>query len=284
VDFDRADEVSLFSAEKLETWAKNLVEKHTGNPETMMLIKKDDMEKPNSNRKSCRVYVYFIQMREKRLTSICHRGVTSMRAQNIGLPAVFRSYRVRANAGIDCAIWEVLRATTAAPLLFKSVFIGRKWAKQEFINAELGANNPISYLFQEKQKVWLRKDNWPPPEIGCVVSVGSGKDSVISLPSEPEEQTGWSAWTSRLFRGTPDADLAEKLYGVMFRIAKDCERKHQEVEATYGPDEEKVYFRLNVEQGMQDLPENTYDKETRIMIQTQVAKCVSVIICLCGWF
>lgn len=222
----------------------------------------------------------FIQMRGKRLTPIYHRGVTSMRAQNIGLPAVFRSYRVRANAGIDCAIWEVLRATTAAPLLFKSVFIGRKWAKQEFINAELGANNPISYLFQEKQKVWLRKDNWPPPEIGCVISVGSGKDSVISLPSEPEAQTGWTRW----FRSKPDFDLAEKLYGVMLRIAKDCERKHQEVEATYGPEDEKVYFRLNVEQGMQDLPENTYDEETRVKIKAQVAQCVSVVICLCGRF
>jgi len=249
VDYDRADEGSLFSADKLETWAKDLVNKHTGSPDTMMLIKKEDMEKPNFNRKSSRV------------------GVTSMRAQNIGLPAVFRSYRVRANAGIDCAIWEVLRATTAAPLLFKSVFIGRKWAKQEFINAELGANNPISYLFQEKQKVWLRKDNWPPPEIGCVISVGSGKDSVISLPSEPEEETSWTRW----FRSKPDFDLAEKLYGVMLRIAKDCERKHQEVEATYGPDEEKVYFRLNVEQGMQDLPENTYDEETRVKIKAQVA-------------
>jgi len=56
------------------------------------------------------------------------------------------------------------------------------------------------------------------------------------------------------------------------------------VEATYGPDEEKVYFRLNVEQGMQDLPENTYDEETRVKIKAQVAKYVSMIICLYGWF
>jgi hypothetical protein len=197
-----------------------------------------------------------------------------MRAQNIGLPAVFRSYRVRANAGIDCAIWEVLRATTAAPLLFKSVFIGRKWAKQEFINAELGANNPISYLFQEKEKAWLRRDNVPPAEIGCVVSVGSGKDSIISLSSEPEAVKGWTRW----FVSQPDFNLAEKLYGVMLRIAKDCERKHQDVDATYGPNDEKVYYRLNVEQGMQDLSELDYNEEARAQIKAQVTRFASLFI------
>ena len=205
-----------------------------------------------------------------------YSGVTSMRAQNIGLPAIFRSYRVRANAGIDCTIWEVLRATTAAPTIFKSVYIGRKWAKQEFINAELGANNPISYLFQEKQKVWLPKDNWPSPEIGCVVSIGTGKDSPISLPdNESQAPSGWSVL--QLFRdpSKPNDDLAEKLHGVMLRIARDCERKHQEIEASYGEEEEKVYFRLNVEQGMQGLPETVYDEATRQNIHAQVEKCVS---------
>ncbi|KIM26135.1 hypothetical protein M408DRAFT_330721 [Serendipita vermifera MAFF 305830] len=250
----------LFSAKKMEAWARKLVRENTAgeNEGTMMLIKPDDKAALNKNGKSCRV------------------GITSMRAQNIGQPAIFRSYRVRANAGVDCAIWEVLRATTAAPLLFESVFIGRKWAKQEFINAELGANNPISYVFQEKEKIWLRKDNWPPPEIGCVLSIGSGKDSVISLDSGSNAQApgGVVTWARSFFTGEVDEnlkeDLSEKLYRVMLRIAKDCERKHQEIEASYGENDEKVYFRFNVEQGMQDVPETSYNEENWDIIETSV--------------
>lgn len=266
----------LFSAEKLEEWAKALVKEHTGNPDSMMLLKDGDNEKPNNNGRSCRVYV-FAQLSGTEANVYPSSGITSMRAQNIGLPAVFRSYRVRANAGIDCAIWEVLRATTAAPLLFKSVFIGRKWAKQEFINAELGANNPISYLFQEKQKIWIRKDNWPPPEIGCVVSIGSGKDSVISLESESEPTGGVINWAKSYFTERPTEDLSTKLYGVMLRIAKDCERKHQEIESSYGENDEKIYFRFNVEQGMQDVPETVYDDENWERIEAQVKAYASFI-------
>jgi len=45
----------FFDAERLEQWAKNLVEEHTGNAETMMLIKNEDVSEHNKNKRSCRV-------------------------------------------------------------------------------------------------------------------------------------------------------------------------------------------------------------------------------------
>ena len=57
VEYNPDPEAPLFSAEKLENWAKALVKEHTGDSETMMLIKNNEMDKPNNNQKSCRVYV-----------------------------------------------------------------------------------------------------------------------------------------------------------------------------------------------------------------------------------
>jgi len=199
-----------------------------------------------------------------------YSGVTSMRAGDVERPAVLRSYPVRPHLGTDCTIWAAMRATTAAPTIFKPVIIGPTWVGQEYINAELGINNPIWYLFQEKQKVWLRKDNYSPPQIGCVVSIGTGKYSGTPLADEPKAVTGWSM--KRLFGNEPNLYLEENLPDIIRRISKDCEKKHQEVEASYGEQVEKVYFRLNVEQGAQDFLENEYDEETRQNIHAQVIK------------
>lgn len=54
VELDQDLGEPLFSAEKLEAWAKDLIEEHTGYSETSMLIK---TAQPNSNQRSCRVCV-----------------------------------------------------------------------------------------------------------------------------------------------------------------------------------------------------------------------------------
>jgi predicted acylesterase/phospholipase RssA len=184
-----------------------------------------------------------------------------MRAQNVGMSTLFRTYRVRANQEFNCQIWEAIRATTASPLLYEPIAIGKDWSKQQFINAELGANNPISYMIEEKQKVWLRQGNWPPPEIGCIVSIGSGKEKLISMPTE--QQSGVVGTITGMLRITKSpAEMREKqLYEVMVRIAKDCEKKHQQIKESFGRDEERVYFRFNIEHGMQDIEETDYGED-----------------------
>jgi hypothetical protein len=185
-----------------------------------------------------------------------------MRAQNVGMSTLFRTYRVRANQEFNCKIWEAIRATTASPLLYKPIPIGKDWSKQQFINAELGANNPVGYMIEEKQKVWLRQGNWPPPDIGCIVSIGSGKEKLISM--QTEQPSGVIPIFTGMFRtsNSQKQEREKQLYDVMVRIAKDCEKKHQQIKESYGRDEEHVYFRFNIEHGMQDIEETNYNENT----------------------
>lgn len=190
---------------------------------------------------------------------------------------MFRSYRVRANQEYNCCIWEAIRATTSSPVLYKPIFIGRSWSKQEFINAELGANNPVVATIEEKSKIWLRQGNWPPPEIGCVVSIGSGKGQLICLPDSSSDSSslivsGLSVlYRCVVQRETPRTAKEKELYDVMLRIAKDCERKHQEIKSSCRRDED-VYFRFSVEDGMMDIEEHNYDNESRVKMNAQTMK------------
>jgi len=200
----------------------------------------------------------------------CRVSVTAMRAQNVGMSTLFRTYRVRANQEFNCEIWEAIRATTASPLLYEPILIGKDWSKQQFINAELGANNPIGYMIEEKQKVWLRQGNWPPPDIGCIVSIGSGKGKLISMPTE-QKATVTSTFTGLIWKSESPTQARERLlYEVMVRIAKDCEKKHQQIKESYGRDEEHVYFRFNIEHGLQEIEETDYNETTAQSIRTAV--------------
>jgi patatin-like phospholipase/acyl hydrolase len=75
-------------------------------------------------------------------------------ARNFSHPRLFRSYEVRENATDDCYIWEAARATTAAPRFFKSIAIGKEGAKEEFIDAALGWNNPTKQVCLEARSVY----------------------------------------------------------------------------------------------------------------------------------
>ncbi|KAG8818969.1 hypothetical protein FRC17_010644, partial [Serendipita sp. 399] len=131
---------------------------------------------------------------------------------------------------------------------------------QEFINAELGANNPIWSLIQEKEQLYRREKNWPPPEIGIIVSIGCGKGEVISLKFGEEIPQGI---LSRLnpFGQVQKADTEQMLYNVMLKIARDCERKHQDMKDRCPKEDAHKYFRLNVEQGMQRISETDYSPQ-----------------------
>jgi hypothetical protein len=175
---------------------------------------------------------------------------------NLTFPALFRSYLVRANREANCTIWEAIRATTAAPLHFESIKIGDiPIAKPTYINAELGANNPINQLWNEFQKEWAppRGKGYHPPEAGAIVSLGTGKEDVISLKGYTPQNKG----------------SEDKLYNALLRMAKDCEMAHQEFGRQVKEyDDERVYFRFNVEQGLQYTADLDWNKGEHIAAQT----------------
>jgi predicted acylesterase/phospholipase RssA len=207
----------------------------------------------------------------RRQLILCFSAVSCMRYHNIGPPTLLRTYRVRANQDDNCKIWEAIRATTASILLFEPIEIGPSYSPQIFVDAELVANNPVTLVYREKEGFYLRVGNKPPPEIGCVVSIGCGSEYPISLKTDDGDDEAKGYWErfKGFFGRNVKEERAKQLYDVMLRIAKDCERQHQQISASYHEDEERIYFRLNVKSGLEAVAATDWTEEERAKIMTQ---------------
>ncbi|KAH8795183.1 acyl transferase/acyl hydrolase/lysophospholipase, partial [Flagelloscypha sp. PMI_526] len=150
----------------------------------------------------------------------CKTFVCAAPAYNASHPRLFRSYRSRTNASVDCMIWEAGRATTAAPGLFSPISIGPEYIGETFVSGEFGWNNPMDQLTEEAALAF--KDR----HISCIINIGSGHPGHLTL----------SNGLSDLFS----------------RIALDCERVAERMERRFG-EVPHLYKRLSVEQGMQKL-------------------------------
>ncbi|KAG6902391.1 hypothetical protein C0995_000596 [Termitomyces sp. Mi166 len=165
----------------------------------------------------------------------CKIFVCAMSTLNMAHPCLFRSYPVRANQGYNATIWEAVRATSAAPTFFKRISVGTA-PKEEFVDGGLRCNNPTDELFREAQSVYGRER-----AIACIMSIGAGHPRMIALRKPKGFQRLF--WT--------------KLLKALVAIAEDCEELSNKFEEKYGVGrmerKEKTYFRLNVQQGMQDV-------------------------------
>jgi hypothetical protein len=96
-----------------------------------------------------------------------------------GPPAVFRSYRVRGYGASTCAMWEAARATTAAPTFFKAMEIGPSPAIA-YVDGGLGYNNPSQLAREEAKRLWPTRNSC------CLVSIGTGHPSAVSIASSSD--------------------------------------------------------------------------------------------------
>ncbi|KAJ7886956.1 acyl transferase/acyl hydrolase/lysophospholipase [Mycena leptocephala] len=167
----------------------------------------------------------------------CKTFVCAMNAANMSLPVLFRTYNTTNNPAMDCTIWEAGRATSAAPTLFKQIQIGPPGIEEAFVDGGMGQNNPIAALLLEAQVMF------PDRQIACIISLGTGQPHTIKLPKP-----------SLLKRVFP-LDVIEAIKG----IATDCEKQHQ-LSAHHFDPVPHVYFRFNVERGMQDIQLNQWER------------------------
>ena len=147
---------------------------------------------------------------------------------NMAHTQLFRSYSVPGYSYTTCEIWEAARATTAAPVIFKPIFIGEpgKAAKQ-FIDAGLRCNNPTREMLEEAKLVFGSERR-----IGCIVSIGTGHPGVMGLPKP----------------GALQNILPTDLIVILEKIATDTESTAVAMSRRFeGLD--NVYFRLNVTHG-----------------------------------
>ncbi|CUA75392.1 Nephrocystin-3 [Homo sapiens] [Rhizoctonia solani] len=165
---------------------------------------------------------------------------------NANIPVLFRSYTVSANPGPDCPIWKALRTTMAHPDLFKAMDIFDSSVMQSFIGGEMGCSNPLAHVLSEVSRIY------PGHRVACIISIGAGHARTIQLPA-----------TSRLRLLLRAQDVV-----AMKGMATDSERVAEEMAERF-QDTTGVYFRFNVDQGIQDMKDGSWERLSETIQHTK---------------
>jgi predicted acylesterase/phospholipase RssA len=152
---------------------------------------------------------------------------------------------VRKHETSNCKIWEAARATSADPRFFKRIDIGDPTTSKPYIDGGVGCNNPIAQLLDEAALVFSTR------KVACVISIGSGKPATIGIQRPALFQLG----------------LPGDVVKAMRAIAMDCENSAEEVARRFHglPG---VYFRFNVEQGMQAIGLDQWERLNEVATHT----------------
>ncbi|RFU32279.1 hypothetical protein B7463_g4070, partial [Scytalidium lignicola] len=104
---------------------------------------------------------------EEKEDSNCKVFVCATRAQTVH-PVLLRSYITwqATEENYDCFIWEVAKATSAAPLFFEPTKL--RASRAVFVDGALHLNNPISEVINEAKSLW------PGTDFKSIVSIGTG--------------------------------------------------------------------------------------------------------------
>ncbi|CAE6433457.1 unnamed protein product [Rhizoctonia solani] len=211
-----------FKTTKLKESLRNIIQHATGDPDEPMLERK-------FTDGQCTTLVFAMSKH-------------NMRA---GIPIIFPSCQVAANAGPDCSIWQILCATMAHPEFFKSFDIGDPPLARSFVDAGLGCNNPLAHLLAEVKTLH------PQRYVASVTSIGTGHTRTIQIPN-----------TSFLRHFLPIPAIV-----AMKAIATDTERVAEEMARRFRS-MDGVYFRLNVDQGLQDVGMDGWEQLSEVMGHT----------------
>ncbi|KAL5635602.1 hypothetical protein ACGC1H_004415 [Rhizoctonia solani] len=219
-----------FKASLLENAIKEIVSEQSSSDgeDTRMF---DPLLQGNSQSKGCRAFV-------------CALSSENMEAK---IPVHFRTYDSEWNPMPNCKIWEAARATSAAPTFFKSITIKNEGIPITFVDGGLAVNNPTVRVLLEAKAVF------PDCAVSCILSIGTGQAKTISM-SKP------SAFSNAV---VPDLQLA----GAVKKIATDCEKVADEMAARFIK-YPGVYFRFNVDQGMQNIGLGAFEKLSELAAHT----------------
>jgi predicted acylesterase/phospholipase RssA len=140
---------------------------------------------------------------------------------------------------IRATICQAALATSAAATFFKPVSIGDRL----FADGGLGANNPVEEVEGEASNIWCKELEELKPLVECFISIGTGNPGI-----------------------KPFEDSLMKFLGqTIVEIATETEHTETKFIARYGRlYDEKRYFRFNVEQGLQDIGLEEYEKKGAI--------------------
>jgi predicted acylesterase/phospholipase RssA len=177
-----------------------------------------------------------------------NRFVCATRADTGVNAAVLRSYSSNRPKEVECSIWEAGRATSAASTFFDPIRIGE--SGEEFIDGATACNNPVEKLFEEARAIWADDQEYC---IDCIVSIGTGQSPVKAFGRNLKEVASTLAKISTETQETSD------------RFSATWARSL--VEAVSG---QKVYFRFNVDKGLEAVGLEEYKEKAKISASTRV--------------
>lgn len=168
-------------------------------------------------------------------------------------PALLRSYDSRKEPPpeFNCTIWQAGRATCATGLAFKPIQIGQS----QFIDEGHGKFNPAPIVLDE-----ACVNEWPGREIGCFVSLGTGK-------RPPGSDNQKHLWYEEVLGG----DFIEAKRRLVAKI-EGCEETHRWMlreGLSRRNVSQDVYYRLNVEVGVGDFGMNEWQALAEISTSTR---------------
>ena len=146
-----------------------------------------------------------------------------------------RSYSLPHEPSVGATICQAALATSAATTFFEPVRIGNR----TFADGGLGANNPVDEVEGEASNIWCTDTGNLKPLVKCFISIGTGNPG------------------KKAFKRSIISFLAETLV----EIATETENTERKFMARWaGHFDENRYFRFNVDQGLQDVGLDEYEK------------------------
>lgn len=166
--------------------------------------------------------------------------VCSTRRQKVG-SVLFRSYASKIGE-VEPTIWEAGRATSAAATFFDPISIGPY--EEQFIDGATESNNPIERMMEEARRIWENID----VRLGCIVSIGTGQSPLMS----------WG-------------DNALKVVGTLKSLATETEKTENRFRMSHeGRKWNKLYFRFNVERGLENIGLEEHKKKAELATATRI--------------
>lgn len=150
----------------------------------------------------------------------------------------------------DLPIWEVARATSAAPTYFKEVTI----EKQNYVDGGFGANNPSVEIYEEVR----RMNNNNNQCISAIISIGTGKNNEQRMTSKRTR-----------IRNFFEAGLGKYINYINFakKWATNSEIAHIEMTRRWLAAEKGFeYFRFNVESGLDSMKLDEWRQRGRLRV------------------
>ena len=161
---------------------------------------------------------------------------TSLRAGGV---VRMRSFGTRYDDPFPACIWQVARATSAAPTYFLPIVI----EDVEYGDGGTGWNNPA------KEAIAKARNIWPDRPIGILVSIGTGLEEALQ-PNDTSKEVP-KVIQSLLQNTSPGHAFKLAVAEYTLKCVTSCELAHREISEHCNRDIlEGNYFRLNVPQGM----------------------------------